>query len=209
MYRILDQIKSNPKKPIKTFSKIFFLIKFIFSSDNSKNITNIFYENGLKYEGFAKKCVENGKGSLYKINIFKTYEGEFKDGKYHGKGTFYWNDGAKYTGDWESDTKHGRGILIMPNGEKYDGDFFNQTITGQGTYYYKDGKKFIGEWKDGEKDGDGCDYFSDGEIQFKGLYKNDKRCGLGILYDRKTFKTYEGQFSEGIPVAFNRFSINK
>ncbi len=29
-----------------------------------------------------------------------TYIGEFKDGEYHGKGCFQWNDGSYYEGEF-------------------------------------------------------------------------------------------------------------
>ena len=31
------------------------------------------------------------------------YEGEWKDGKYHGKGEYFHADGAQYNGDWVED----------------------------------------------------------------------------------------------------------
>ena len=52
-----------------------------------------------------------------------TYEGEFKDGQWHGKGTFIWNNDGKdlltfesrnkkkYTGDWKMGKMSGRGVL--------------------------------------------------------------------------------------------------
>jgi len=34
------------------------------------------------------------------------YEGEFKDGKYDGQGTYTWPDGRKYVGEWlDGETK--------------------------------------------------------------------------------------------------------
>ncbi len=29
------------------------------------------------------------------------YEGELKDGKYDGQGTYTWSDGRKYVGEWK------------------------------------------------------------------------------------------------------------
>ena len=42
------------------------------------------------------------------------YEGEFKDGKYHGHGSYTWSDGKKYLGEW----KDGKPW----NGTGYDND---------------------------------------------------------------------------------------
>ena len=38
------------------------------------------------------------------------YEGDWKDGMRHGKGTFYYTNGDKYVGDWKDDVQDGKGI---------------------------------------------------------------------------------------------------
>jgi hypothetical protein len=48
------------------------------------------------------------------------YEGELKNGKPHGKGTYYYNDGNKYTGDWVDGDMSGQGVLTCANGERYE-----------------------------------------------------------------------------------------
>ena len=40
----------------------------------------------------------------------KSYEGDFLNDCFHGKGTFYYFDGDKYVGDWKNDVKDGKGI---------------------------------------------------------------------------------------------------
>ena len=50
-------------------------------------------------------------------------EGEYKDGKYHGKRIFSYPDGSKYEGEYKNDKKHGKGIYSYPDGEKYEGEF--------------------------------------------------------------------------------------
>ena len=54
------------------------------------------------------------------------YVGEFKDGKFHGQGTFTW-----------------------ANGDKYVGEFKNGLLNGQGTDIFVDGSKGIGEFREG------------------------------------------------------------
>ncbi len=39
----------------------------------------------------------------------------------HGKGTFYYNDGAKYTGHCVDGLKEGFGKMEWPNGSSYEG----------------------------------------------------------------------------------------
>jgi len=37
------------------------------------------------------------------------YEGEWRDGKYHGQGKLVLNDGERYEGYWKDDNQHGQG----------------------------------------------------------------------------------------------------
>ena len=46
------------------------------------------------------------------LNDGGCYEGEYKDGKYHGCGTETWSDGNKYEGEWKDGEKHGQGTLL-------------------------------------------------------------------------------------------------
>lgn len=69
----------------------------------------------------------------------KMYEGETRNGKYHGKGTYYYKNGNKYEGQWENDKQN-----------------------GPGTMYYADGDKFVGQWKDGKRHGSGTHHFTNG-----------------------------------------------
>ena len=47
-----------------------------------------------------------------------SYEGDWKDGLWHGKGTHIWprSDGRKYEGDWIRGNRHGRGIITWLDG---------------------------------------------------------------------------------------------
>lgn len=56
--------------------------------------------------------------------IVEKYEGEWIDGKMHGRGIYYYADGTIYDGTWSEGKMHGKGIFIYPNGNKYDGEFF-------------------------------------------------------------------------------------
>ena len=51
------------------------------------------------------------------------YEGEFRDGKTHGKGTYIWASGARYEGDWRDGKKHGKGTYVFANGTRVVGDW--------------------------------------------------------------------------------------
>jgi hypothetical protein len=71
------------------------------------------FENGSK-NGFGKSNYADGN----------TYEGEFKDDKFSGNGTFTWKSGGKYVGGYKNGLKNGFGILYSSTGEAmYEGQW--------------------------------------------------------------------------------------
>ena len=44
------------------------------------------------------------------------YEGEYKEGWFHGIGKFLFDNGVIYEGSFEKGEFHGEGVLIYPNG---------------------------------------------------------------------------------------------
>ncbi len=85
----------------------------------------------------------------------------------------------------------------MPNGHIYEGEFYNQTMTGYGTYKYDNGIKYIGYFNDGVKQGQGSEFYADGDLIYKGSFERDRRNGFGVLYEKKSVKTFEGEFKNG------------
>ena len=66
-----------------------------------------------------------GKGvsRIYENGIFvSSYEGEWKDGKPHGKGTETKSSWV-YVGEWKDGMKNGQGTLTFTDGEKFDGEW--------------------------------------------------------------------------------------
>ena len=91
--------------------------------------------HGIKYDLYGvaisgmwenDKCIEVLFNLKYKSYNNGRYIGELKDGKRHGRGSYYWADGNRYEGEWKDD---------KPN--------------GQGTMYYKDGSLKSGSWEMG------------------------------------------------------------
>ena len=60
-----------------------------------------------------------------------TYIGDFKSGKYDGKGKFTFADGAIYDGDMHNGKFHGFGIWCNES-EEYYGEWRNDQRFGQG-----------------------------------------------------------------------------
>jgi len=145
---------------------------------------------------------------------------------------YTWKNGDYYEGDWKNNKMHGNGSFVVGNlgdqgtnaGDKFVGAFKNGKRDGFATYYYLGDNEFKGDiyegnYKQNKKNGYGTYYYladnsSKGDIykgQFKdnllhgkgtyswasgakyiGEYKGDKRNGYG----KYTFK--DGTFKEGI-----------
>lgn len=128
------------------------------------------------------------------------YDGEWKDGKRHGKGYgFYMTNSNKalgygssddqehsYDGEWRDNKPHGYGILYQYGGSDviievpfYEGEFVNGEFHGKGKIFYYDGEtlRYEGEFKDGYPHGKGVQYGDDGEIESKGNFEYGKFVG--------------------------------
>ena len=60
------------------------------------------------------------------------YEGTFKNGLQHGKGTYSLPNGYKYTGEWVEGEIRGQGVAVFPNGSIYEGSFVKGKPEGLG-----------------------------------------------------------------------------
>lgn len=164
--------------------------------------------SGMKYDGEYYDDARHGKGLLYevdgtckelyydkgtlleeKIAIQKLtfnngyYEGELKNGRIHGKGTYIWNSGDKYVGEWDNGNFNGFGTYYYSNGDRYEGQWQNDKKHGKGTYYYKDGSVTRGNWENNkyviEKPVKGKDKDHLGE--YEGTFLHGVRHGMGTL----------------------------
>jgi len=99
-----------------------------------------FHGNGMKYT-YKNKSIEHG---VWKNNVctkiiiciaeekistnytkrnqyIHKYIGQLKDGKYHGQGTLYFTDGARYEGEFKDDKYHGQGTMFFKDGTSKSG----------------------------------------------------------------------------------------
>ena len=79
------------------------------------------------------------------------YEGEWLDGKMHGRGLYTFPNGNKYDGEWQDDVKEGYGVLQYINGERYEGYWKDDKAHGKGTLTYIHGDKYVGDWHAAKK----------------------------------------------------------
>ena len=72
-------------------------------------------------------------------NAFVVYEGEFRNGKKHGRGVFRSVTGARYEGEHANGQKHGHGNLFVKNGGVYRGEFRDGLPHGRCSYTWPNG----------------------------------------------------------------------
>ena len=95
----------------------------------------------------------------------------------NGQGSYTWgkgpNEGDKYEGEWKDGVFHGIGMYNFRSGDKYEGAWKDGKEDGLGSYIWLSGQKYVGEWKDGKEDGQGIYTLVSGEIK-SGIYEDGK-----------------------------------
>ena len=82
------------------------------------------------------------------------YSGAWKNGQFHGHGTYHWSDGREFEGDFVYGKSHGQGVLTFTESDrklKYEGAFENDVKSGSGTLHLKNGQQYSQEWSKGKK----------------------------------------------------------
>ena len=156
------------------------------------------FNDGRIYDGEWKNGLYHGKG-IY-TNCFDSkiekYEGDFKNGKAEGKGIFYCANGDRYEGDIVKWDREGKGIYYYNNGDKYEGDFKNNSINGYGKYLYKNGNIYEGHFENAKANGYGISIYNYGPNKgnrYEGNHKNWNKDGKGIFYYNNG-DIFEGEF---------------
>lgn len=195
---------------------IFFISIFFFSNAFSE------IEDKYKIKSSLKKC--SGENFFKWDNCFadiqfpkSSYSGEWKNGKFHGNGSYKDEDGDIYIGKFEENIfKDKRGLIYYKNGSKYEGEILNKP-NGYGTIILEDGGQYIGEFKSGVINGKGTLINSNGKYEGKwilgelsyGKFTQNKNIkyfgyfdqeyqfsGWGALEKKEDFY-YEGEFNSG------------
>eukprot|EP00475_Leptophrys_vorax_P017725 TRINITY_DN2431_c0_g1_i3.p1 TRINITY_DN2431_c0_g1~~TRINITY_DN2431_c0_g1_i3.p1 ORF type:complete len:216 (+),score=60.20 TRINITY_DN2431_c0_g1_i3:59-706(+) len=154
LYRIYGTYTASSKDPLKVIN---YKGSFIEVTDE-KNISSKGKKLSKK-NGRVRK-VAHGLGRAERRNG-DVYIGEFKFGKFHGKGRYVFAEGrGEYEGEFEDDMFHGQGVERYANGSVYKGQFEKGLRHGKGvmTYMKDDGSlwgKYNGGWKEGKKHGYG------------------------------------------------------
>ena len=137
------------------------------------------FPNGNIYEGEYKNGKRHGKG-IYTFADGEKHIGDFKNGSLNGRGISFFISGNKYEGEFKNGKRHGRGVFTFLNGEKYTGEYINGKRNGRGIIIFPNGDNYEGEYKNGKRNGEGIYTFVNGD-NYKGRFKNGKRHGEGVL----------------------------
>ena len=183
--------------------------------------------NGDFYTGSFLNGKFDGKGTMY-YKDGTIYEGEWKDGKRHGKATYknlykeyfeceFINDVpcnhvkqkdyyGTYEGEWKNFRINGKGTFISKSNDKYVGEFLNGTITGKGVFTYSNGDKYEGYLVDGEYDGYGL-FESNIGYKYEGMWKKGNHHGKGAYYYSDGKTKYEGDFVDGEYEGYGKYTM--
>lgn len=119
----------------KNLILIYFLFVFI-----------LFAPTILLAECISANCT-NGYG-IYVHPDGSRYDGEFRNGIYHGRGKWSGSDGSRYDGEFRDGKRNGTGTYVWDSGHKYTGEYANDKRNGNGTLTNPDGSIWAGEWRD-------------------------------------------------------------
>ena len=150
------------------------------------------------WSGACEGAKATGEGrTVWRIAGRKSefYEGGFRGGRQHGRGTAEWRDGSRYEGEWQAGRQHGLGVLTR-NNKSYEGEWRHGRMPDRGVItwsYY--GHRYEGEWKDGKQHGRGTMARANG-TRYEGEYRDGNRHGRGTL-TWPSGDRYEGEWRDG------------
>lgn len=105
------------------------------------------------YDGMWSNDLKEGTGVL--VYDKGTYEGNFHEDMFNGRGRLVWKNGDVYEGDFLNGQRTGRGVLRFANGDVYEGDFFDARFHGNGVYRWTTGESYTGAFQEGRVVGTG------------------------------------------------------
>lgn len=135
------------------------------------------YGDGSRYEGDKKDDKRHGRGSWWD-NEGYCYEGQWRDDKRTGQGTYYSPQQIViYQGDWVDDKWNGFGVQHNPKAQPSRVDYYDMATLGEAWLKYE------GDFRQGDRQGYGTLHFANNE-KFMGNFKEGKVHGKGTFYLR-------------------------
>ena len=151
-------------------------------------------KDGTYYIGEFKCGKYDGKGTLFDKNDQIIYEGYFVEGLYEGKGKMNL-DKYYYIGEFKEGKFDGKGKLFKNNNLFYEGDFIDGKFNGKGTLFNGNSIIYEGNFINNNFEGEGIYYQQDGYFLI-GNFKDDEPEGEGILFDKNNNIIYHGNFDK-------------
>ncbi|HEX9389872.1 MAG TPA: caspase family protein [Usitatibacteraceae bacterium] len=156
------------------------------------------YPDGARYngeyrEGKDRIKILNGRGEFISKSFH--YNGEFKDGRKHGRGIYEWANGDKFDGDFAEDRPSGKGVWQFAGGDRYEGEIVDGAIVGKGVFVSKNGDKIIGSFIDGKASGRVSYIFANGD-KYEGEMVQGRISGKGVYLSKNGDRT-ESTFVDG------------
>uniref|UniRef100_A0A665SZI5 VPS9 domain-containing protein n=1 Tax=Echeneis naucrates TaxID=173247 RepID=A0A665SZI5_ECHNA len=162
------------------------------------------WPDGRIYTGEFKNGLEDGFGEFVApnkpLNKNDHYQGQWKEGKMHGLGTYRYASGEVYDGSFQEGMRHGHGMLRSgklntSSPSVFIGQWIHDKKTGYGVFDdITKGEKYMGMWQDHLRQGTGVVVTQFG-LYYEGAFKDNKMMGTGILLSEDD-TTYEGEFSD-------------
>lgn len=162
------------------------------------------WPDGRMYTGTFKNGFEDGFGdyvvSNKSLNSCDHYQGQWKDGKMHGFGTFRYASGEVYEGSFQDNMRHGHGMLRSgklnsTSPSVFIGQWQYDKKSGYGVFDdITRGEKYMGMWLDDQRQGNGVVVTQFG-LYYEGAFSNNKMMGTGVLLSEDD-TTFEGEFLE-------------
>ncbi|XP_063067833.1 alsin isoform X2 [Engraulis encrasicolus] len=162
------------------------------------------WPDGRVYTGTFKNGLEDGFGEyiLPSKNANKSdhYQGNWKEGKMHGFGTYRYATGEVYEGCFQDNMRHGHGMLRSgklnsSSPSVFIGQWHADRKCGYGVLDdITRGEKYMGQWQDDLRHGNGVIVTQFG-LYYEGGFSNNKMMGSGVLLSEDD-TSFEGEFSE-------------
>ncbi|XP_031414211.1 alsin isoform X2 [Clupea harengus] len=156
------------------------------------------------YTGTFKNGLEDGVGEYIvptkSLNKSDHYQGNWKEGKMHGFGTYRYATGEVYEGCFQDNMRHGHGMLRSgklnsSSPSVFIGQWLNDRKCGYGVFDdITRGEKYMGMWQEDQRQGNGVIVTQFG-LYYEGAFSNNKMMGTGVLLSEDD-TTFEGEFSE-------------
>uniref|UniRef100_A0A3B0MVW1 Phosphatidylinositol-4-phosphate (PIP) 5-kinase, putative n=1 Tax=Theileria annulata TaxID=5874 RepID=A0A3B0MVW1_THEAN len=152
---------------------------------------------------------------------YSVYYGEWKDGKYEGKGHLFMPDGSQYIGSFSNGVFNGSGEVLFLNGDTFKGMFsndlkdygimksemvmelnallmeLNNKRSGRGELAKPDGTKYEGNFNNNEITGYGMMRWVNGE-SYTGNFRNGIKHGFGTtMWKSGEFLSRKGIYKDG------------